>query len=137
MKQRDYLLYELFDKMLNWIEFGGYFFREVSLYNFVLKINTFSRSVIALDINLKRMKQQHFSALVFIFFIGTSSGVLERNSSYLPFEDFNKPRSPRLPWLWFLQSLLGLVGSVLNSVVLLIFIGERQSMATSVNSMIW
>ena len=94
-------------------------------------------SVEQLQSELEEMKHKHFTALIFIFLIGATSGVLERNSSYLPFNDYTKARSARLAWLWFLQSLLGLVGSVLNSIVLLIFIGERQTMATSVNSMIW
>ena len=40
-------------------------------------------------------------------------------------------------WLWSYNIVVGLIGSVLNSYILYIFISERHSMITSVNAMIW
>ena len=38
---------------------------------------------------------------------------------------------------WLLQSLVGLVGVVLNSIVFYVFISERQNMARPVNVLVW
>ena len=40
-----------------------------------------------------------------------------------------------LPWL--LQSVIGLVGVILNSLVFYVFISERQNMARPVNVLVW
>ena len=48
------------------------------------------------------------------------------------------PRSRhKLQHLWPLQSIVGLVGVILNSVVFYMFVSERQNMANSVNVLIW
>ena len=39
--------------------------------------------------------------------------------------------------MWSYNIFVGLIGSVLNSYILYIFISERHSMITSVNAMIW
>ena len=47
-----------------------------------------------------------------------------------------RPRhSLALPWL--LQSVIGLVGVILNSLVFYVFISERQNMARPVNVLVW
>ena len=43
----------------------------------------------------------------------------------------------KLAHLWPLQSIVGLVGVILNSVVFYMFVSERQNMANSVNVLIW
>ena len=47
-----------------------------------------------------------------------------------------RPRH-KLAHLWPLQSIVGLVGVILNSVVFYMFVSERQNMANSVNVLIW
>ena len=48
------------------------------------------------------------------------------------------PRSRhKLQHLWPLQSIVGLVGVILNSIVFYMFVSERQNMANSVNVLIW
>ena len=44
-------------------------------------------------------------------------------------------RDNRLVHLWLGQSVMGIMGSVLNSFVLYTFYTERQSLHTSVNAM--
>ena len=83
---------------------------------------------------------KHFRVLALLILLGTSSSVtvVSNNISLASnLLKFSKPESHGLSNLWVLQSLLGVVGVGLNSMVLIIFVGERQSMATSVNSMIW
>lgn len=82
---------------------------------------------------------KHLRFLTLIVLIGSSCSVavvnnITHTSSLVK---FSKPESHGLSKLWVLQSLLGVVGLGLNSVVLIIFVSERQTMATSVNSMIW
>ena len=82
---------------------------------------------------------KHLRFLTLIVLIGSSCSVavvnnITQTSSLVK---FSKPESHGLSKLWVLQSLLGVVGLGLNSVVLIIFVSERQTMATSVNSMIW
>ena len=48
----------------------------------------------------------------------------------------NRPRH-KLAHLWPLQSVVGLVGVILNSIVFYMFVSERQNMANSVNVLIW
>ena len=43
----------------------------------------------------------------------------------------------KLSYYWLLQSFIGLIGTILNSFVLNIFVKEKRSLATSVNFMIW
>ena len=47
-----------------------------------------------------------------------------------------RPRH-KLAHLWPLQSIVGLVGVILNSIVFYMFVSERQNMANSVNILIW
>ena len=47
-----------------------------------------------------------------------------------------RPRH-KLAHLWPLQSIVGLVGVILNSIVFYMFVSERQNMANSVNFLIW
>ena len=47
-----------------------------------------------------------------------------------------RPRH-NLALAWLLQSLVGLVGVILNSIVFYMFVSERQNMANSVNFLIW
>ena len=47
-----------------------------------------------------------------------------------------RPRH-KLSLLWPLQSVVGLVGVALNSIVFYMFVSERQNMANSVNVLIW
>ena len=47
-----------------------------------------------------------------------------------------RPRH-KLAHLWPLQSIVGLVGVALNSIVFYMFVSERQNMAKSVNVLIW
>ena len=47
-----------------------------------------------------------------------------------------RPRH-KLSLLWPLQSVVGLVGVALNSIVFYMFVSERQNMANSVNFLIW
>ena len=47
-----------------------------------------------------------------------------------------RPRH-KLAHLWPLQSIVGLVGVALNSIVFYMFVSERQNMANSVNVLIW
>ena len=46
-----------------------------------------------------------------------------------------RPRH-KLAHLWPLQSVVGLVGVILNSIVFYMFVSERQNMANSVNVLI-
>ena len=83
---------------------------------------------------------KHFRIIIVIILIGSSCSVAVVNTNLTQTSSlvkFSKPESHGLSKLWVLQSLLGVVGLGLNSVVLIIFVGERQTMATSVNSMIW
>ena len=82
---------------------------------------------------------KHLRFLTLIVLIGSSCSVAVVNNitQASSLVKFSKPESHGLSKLWVLQSLLGVVGLGLNSVVLIIFVSERQTMATSVNSMIW
>ena len=51
--------------------------------------------------------------------------------------DVNTRPRHKLAHLWPLQSIVGLVGVILNSVVFYMFVSERQNMANSVNVLIW
>ena len=83
---------------------------------------------------------KHLRFLTLIVLIGSSCSVAVVNTNITQTSSlvkFSRPESHGLSKLWVLQSLLGVVGLGLNSVVLIIFVSERQTMATSVNSMIW
>ena len=51
--------------------------------------------------------------------------------------DVNTRPRHKLAHLWPLQSIVGLVGVALNSIVFYMFVSERQNMAKSVNVLIW
>ena len=84
---------------------------------------------------------KHFRVLILVILIGSSCSVavvvdnnITQTSDLLK---LSKHESHGLSKFWVLQSLMGVFGVGLNSIVLIIFVGERQTMATSVNSMIW
>ena len=91
-------------------------------------------------LNCPMRVMKHFRVLALLILLGSSCSVAVVHSNITQtsnLQKFSKPESHGLSNLWVLQSMLGVVGVGLNSMVLIIFVGERQTMATSVNSMIW
>ena len=79
-----------------------------------------------------------FTLLMFIYLIVTTVG-LQSNHTETSGSAVREPRRKGhlLSKYWPLLSLTGLLGSCLNMFVLYIFISGRETLTTSINSMIW
>ena len=77
--------------------------------------------------------------IIFIYLIvsavGLQSNYTEISGSAA--EESRKKGRHVLSKYWPLHSLTGLLGSFLNMFVLYIFISDRETLTTSINSMIW
>ena len=73
--------------------------------------------------------------IIFIFWIASTAGIQVNQTEGLG--GFRREEVHGLSNLWPLHSLTGLLGSILNIFVLYIFISDRQTLTTSINSMIW
>ena len=75
--------------------------------------------------------------LLLLYLALTSSNTNNNNNNINNTTDvIIRPRH-KLAHLWPLQSIVGLVGVALNSIVFYMFVSERQNMAKSVNVLIW
>ena len=79
------------------------------------------------------MRQHHLSVML-VSSLAAASEVSVSNSTVAGAGA--RPRH-NLALAWLLQSLVGLVGVVLNSIVFYVFISERQNMARPVNVLVW
>lgn len=79
--------------------------------------------------------------LLFVLFVllttGEGANVDMGNSTRITDSDTQKSRlHHHLDALWPLQSLIGILGTILNSFLAYVFYHERQALSTSVNMMI-
>lgn len=76
--------------------------------------------------------------IIFIYLIVSTVG-LQSNHTETPWSAAEESRRKGhiLSKYWPLHSLTGLLGSFLNMLVLYIFISDRETLTTSINSMIW
>ena len=84
-------------------------------------------------------RKSWFTMIIFIFLIvsavGLQSNYTEISGSAA--EESSEKGRHVLSKYWPLHSLTGLLGSFLNMFVLYIFISDRETLTTSINSMIW
>ena len=80
-----------------------------------------------------------FTMIIFIYLIVSTVGLQSNHTeiSVSVTEESRKKGTHVLSKYWPLLSLTGVLGSFLNMFVLYIFISDRETLTTSINSMIW
>ena len=80
-----------------------------------------------------------FTMIIFVYLIVSTVGLQSNHTeiNYSAAEESGKKGRHILSKYWPLHSLTGLLGSFLNMFVLNIFISDRETLTTSINSMIW
>ena len=82
-------------------------------------------------------RKSFLTTIIFVYFIASTVGLKANQTEIFGLANLRKNEVHVLSSFWPLQSLTGLVGSVLNIFVLYIFISDRQTLTTSINLMIW
>ena len=77
-------------------------------------------------------RKSWFTLAIFIYLIVTTDGLQSNHTA-----EESRQKGHILSKYWPLLSLTGLLGSFLNMFVLYIFTSDRETLATSINSMIW
>ena len=82
-------------------------------------------------------RKSFLTTIIFVYFIASTVGLKANQTEIFGLAKLRKNEVHVLSSFWPLQSVTGVVGSVLNIFVLYIFISDRQTLTTSINLMIW